>query len=281
MRLRVLTFNVWNTRGDARRTELINRALRRLAPDLVSLQEVVRDDERDQLAELLDGTGLHGTHQRDTLGRVLPFGERFGGCAVATRWPHAVVETLDLRGADSPDVPWATLATVVDLPELGELLFVVATTAWRPAAEAARERQVLAIADLEARHRRQLPTLLAGDFNAAPEAASVRFLTGRQALHGRSVLFHDAWEVAGEGPGFTWDADNPNAGEEMDLIVGQPNHRRRLDYVLVGGWDAHPRARARILSAERVFDAPVEGVWLSDHYGVLVDVELAAEPAST
>jgi endonuclease/exonuclease/phosphatase family metal-dependent hydrolase len=274
VRLRVLTLNLWNTRGDARRTELINRELRRLEPDLVSLQEVVRDDERDQLSELLDGTGLAGTHQRDTLGRVLPFGERFGGCAVGARRPHEVVETLDLRGADSPDVPWATLAAVVDLPEVGELLFIAATTAWRPAAEAARERQVLAVADLDARHRRELPTVLAGDFNAAPDAASMRFLTGRQSLAGRSVHYHDAWEVAGEGPGFTWEAENPNAREEIASIVGQPNHRRRLDYVLVGGWDAHPRASCRVVSAERVFDAPVDGVWLSDHYGLLVELDV-------
>jgi len=31
MRLRVLTFNVWNEEGDSRRIEFINRELRRLA----------------------------------------------------------------------------------------------------------------------------------------------------------------------------------------------------------------------------------------------------------
>jgi endonuclease/exonuclease/phosphatase family metal-dependent hydrolase len=274
MHLRVVTFNVWNTEGDPRRSELINRELRRMDPDLLSLQEVVQTTEHDQLAELLDGTGLHATHQNEVLVDVPPSGERYGGCALATRAPHRVVEALDLRGADAPDVPWATLAASVAAPGAGDLLFIAATTAWRLSAEAARERQVLALTDLDARHRTRLPTIIAGDLNAAPDTASIRYLTGRQSLAGRSVLYHDAWEVAGDGPGHTWTADNPNAAAVIDQIVGQPAHRRRVDYVLVGSWDAHPGARCRIEAAALVFDQPTDGVWLSDHFGVVVDLDL-------
>jgi endonuclease/exonuclease/phosphatase family metal-dependent hydrolase len=277
MRLRVLTFNVWNTQGDERKTGLIRAEIERLRPDLLSLQEVVREPGRDQLSELLEGTGLHATHQHDVLGRVPPSGERFGGSAVATRWPHETLEALDLRLAGSLDVPWATLAVRVPVPEEGDLLFIGATTSWRLAAEAARERQVVAIADLDARHRTDLPTVIAGDLNAAPDAASIRYLTGRQSLAGRSVHYHDAWEAAGEGPGFTWDPRNPAAAAEIGQIVGQPNHRRRVDHVLLGGWDAHPKAHARVESARLVFDQPVDGVWLSDHFGVLVEVEVGMD----
>jgi hypothetical protein len=42
MRLRVVTLNVWNTEGDARRPELINKELKRLDPDLVAFQQVVQ-----------------------------------------------------------------------------------------------------------------------------------------------------------------------------------------------------------------------------------------------
>jgi endonuclease/exonuclease/phosphatase family metal-dependent hydrolase len=66
MRLRVLTLNVQNDEGDSRRTGLINRELRRLALDLVAFQEVCYPDRRDQLAELVDGTGLM---QHDPPGR--------------------------------------------------------------------------------------------------------------------------------------------------------------------------------------------------------------------
>jgi endonuclease/exonuclease/phosphatase family metal-dependent hydrolase len=273
--LRVVTINVQNDEGDPRRTALINRELRRLEPDLVALQEVLHKPERNQLDELLDGTGLHGTHQSEAMAYDPPWVDRYGGGAVATRRPHQVVESLDLRGADATDVPWCTLAAVVPVPDEGELLFVVASSSWRLEAEAARERQALALTDLDARHRRDLPTIIGGDLNAEPDASSIRYLTGRQSLAGRSTLYHDTWAVAGDGPGWTWSVDNPNAREVIDQIVGQPNHRRRIDYVLVGSWHAHPGAHCRVTSAELAFDRPVDGVWPSDHFGVVADVEIS------
>ncbi|MFI5801863.1 endonuclease/exonuclease/phosphatase family protein [Streptomyces sp. NPDC051561] len=277
MHLRVLTLNVWNTRGDAAaRTALINAGLRRLAPDLVAFQEVLPD----QLPVLLDGTALHGTHQSQTSAVQPPYVDRFGGTAVATRWPHRVTEVLDQRGADAPDVPWLTLAARVPLEGLGEVLFIAPTLSFRPGAEAVRERQAQALADLDSRHRTALPTVIAGDFNAGPDAASIRFLTGRQSLSGRSTHFHDAWEIAGSGPGHTWTAANPNATEDIDRLIRQPHHHRRIDYVLVGSPHAHPGARARVRDARLAFDKPVDGVWASDHYGVVVDLEVGADPVA-
>jgi endonuclease/exonuclease/phosphatase family metal-dependent hydrolase len=162
----------------------------------------------------------------------------------------------------------------VALPDEGEVLFVSASSSWRLESEAARERQALALTDLDARHRRDLPTIIAGDFNAEPDAASMRFLTGRQSLAGRSVLYHDAWSVAGEGPGWTWSVDNPNARAVVDQIVRQPNHKRRIDYVLVGSWHAHPKAHCRVESVRLAFDEPVDDVWPSDHCGVLAEVDV-------
>jgi len=274
MRVRVVTLNVWNTEGDSRRLEFINRELRRLSPDLLALQEVVQTDGLKSLPHLLDGLNLNSTHQADLQAFAPPFSDRYGGSAVASRWPHKAVEVLDLRLPDAADVPWATLAVVVDLPGEGELLFIAATAAWRLSAEAARERQAVAVTDLDARHRRELPTIIAGDFNAGPDAASIRYLTGRQSLGGRSVLYHDAWAVAGEGPGHTWTIENPNARAGADQIVGQPDYHKRFDYVFVAGWDAHPKAHARVEAAKLAFDQPIDGVWASDHFGVVVDLEI-------
>jgi endonuclease/exonuclease/phosphatase family metal-dependent hydrolase len=162
---------------------------------------------------------------------------------------HHVVEALNQLGAGAPDVPWSTLAATVAVPEAGELLFVATTSSWRLDAEAARERQVLAVADLDARHRTPLPSIIAGDFNAGPDAASIRFLSGLQSLSGRSVHYHDAWTVAGapNDPGYTWTIDNATAVDEIRAIVRQPTHSRRLDYVFVGSWHAHPHARAEVV----------------------------------
>ncbi len=276
MRIRVVNLNVWNDEGDPRRVENINRELRRLNPDLVALQEVVHTSERNQLDELVDGLGLHSTHQSD-VAATPPFGDRYGGNAVATRWPHRVVEVLDLRMSDAADVPWHTLAVSVPIPDEDDVLFIVTTASWRLEAESARERQVVALTDLDARHRTALPTIIAGDLNATPEAASMRYLTGLQSLGGRSVYYHDTWAVAGDGPGYTWTVDNPNARSVIDQIVRQPDHRRRIDHVLVGSWQAHPDAHCRVTAAALAFDQPVDGVWASDHFGVVVDLEIGKD----
>lgn len=272
--MRVVTLNVQNTEGPAERQTVLNSALRRLEPDVVSIQEVA---SADHLAALLDGTGLHGTHQADVLGYEMPYADRYGGTALATRTPHRIVEVLDQRLTDAPDVPWCTLAAVVDQPLVGEQLVIATTLAWRLDAEAARERQALALADLDARHRRPLPTVIAGDLNADPDAACIRFLTGRQSLSGRSTYYHDAWDVAGDGPGHTWTTDNPAAAAEIGAVVRQPRHHRRLDYVLVGSWHAHPAARAEIRAAALVLDRPENGLYASDHYGVAADLTIATD----
>jgi endonuclease/exonuclease/phosphatase family metal-dependent hydrolase len=274
VRVRVLTINIQNDEGDPRRAEVLNRELRRLDPDLVAFQEVLHYDERRQLEQLLDGTELHGTHQAQAMRYTPPYAEHYGGSAVATRWPHRLLEVLDMRDAGINDLPWCSLAVSVPLPGEGEVLFIAATTSWRLNAEAARERQAVALTDLDARHRTALPSIIAGDFNAGPDSASVRYLTGLQSLESRSVRYHDAWAVAGHEPGHTWTVDNDTGRTAIEQIVGQPEHRRRMDYVFVGSWDAHPQAHCRIQDTQLAFDKPVDGVWPSDHFGVLADVEI-------
>jgi len=162
MHVGILTLDVWNEEGEVRRRlDPINRELRRLAPDIVALQEVVYASERNQLDQLLDAAGLSGVHQVQVMAAAHPGVERYGGSAVATRWPHRVVEALDLRLADALDVSWSTLVVAVSLPGEDDLLFIGTTASWRLEAESARERQVVALMDLDARHRGSLPTIIA------------------------------------------------------------------------------------------------------------------------
>jgi endonuclease/exonuclease/phosphatase family metal-dependent hydrolase len=65
------------------------------------------------------------------------------------------------------------------------------------------------------------------------------------------------------------------------MIVRQPHHRRRVDYVFVGSWDAHPKAVCEVRAAALAFDQPVDGIWLSDHFGVVADLEISAAPAES
>jgi endonuclease/exonuclease/phosphatase family metal-dependent hydrolase len=146
---------------------------------------------------------------------------------------------------------------------------------FEPGREGEREAEALAldtaVTDLAAGD--SIPPILGGDFDATPEAASMRFLTGLQSLEGRSTLWWDAWAVAGDGsPGYTWSSDNPYVALLAAAIFGQPVHHRRIDYILVGSpfrWRPRVVVRScRVVLTETGGDAP------SDHYGVMADLEL-------
>jgi endonuclease/exonuclease/phosphatase family metal-dependent hydrolase len=93
------------------------------------------------------------------------------------------------------------------------------------------------------------------------------FWTGRRSLHGTSAAYRDCWEsVHGPEPGLTFEPGNPlSAIDEPGLDRG-----RRIDYLLVRCGDHGPTLG--IADCRRVLDQPVDGVWASDHYGVVADL---------
>jgi endonuclease/exonuclease/phosphatase family metal-dependent hydrolase len=114
---------------------------------------------------------------------------------------------------------------------------------------------------------RQVHVVFAGDFTADPDSASVRFLTGRQSLDGMSVCYRDAWERARPAEvGLTFTPRNPLMAEQNRDWPFQ-----RLDYVLVR-CDEHRAPSLDIRDCRLVFDQPVNGVWASDHFGVVADL---------
>ena len=103
--------------------------------------------------------------------------------------------------------------------------------------------------------------VVAGDLNAEPDSTVVRYLCGLASLDGHSTYFQDAWRLAGDGgPGFTWSNANPHAAED-----GESD--KRIDYVLSGFHG--PALGGRPVECRVVGDTPVDGVWPSDHFGVL------------
>lgn len=91
----------------------------------------------------------------------------------------------------------------------------------------------------------------------------------------------DAWAVASDDPGYTWTVVNDAAAAEIDAIVRQPHHQRRLDYILIGSWHAHPASRAQIRTARLVADRPEDGIWASDPFGVCADLEIELDQYQT
>ena len=99
--------------------------------------------------------------------------------------------------------------------------------------------------------------MLAGDLDATPAAASIRFLRGLQSLDGISAYYHDAWErTHPDVAGHTFAVRNPLMTEESDV---REETSRRIDYVFVRCDDRGPTLGVR--SCALIFDAPVDGVW--------------------
>jgi endonuclease/exonuclease/phosphatase family metal-dependent hydrolase len=238
--IRVATQNIWQFHDgwEARRPVLID-GLRELAPDLVAFQEALDEQPRDLL-----GPDFQFVSHRDV--------------AIASRWPIRDVRELEA----------STIAAEIDAP-IGRLVFVNHCPSYQLDRELDRERQAVAAARL-VEDMRPEHAILAGDLNARPESAGLRFLLGLQSLDGMSVCYRDAWEAAHPGePGHTFTPENPTMppGETGDWAL-EPG--RRIDYVLVRCSDHGPTLDIR--RCERLFDEPVDGVWASDHFGVTAEL---------
>lgn len=270
--LRVLTLNIWNVAEpcDARMA-VIRAGIAVLQPDLIGFQEVVvRRDGFDQAAIILDGLGYEHHHapayRWAESGRV-PLdaaGDSFGN-VIASRWPIVAHERLALPGHDTGE-PRCAVAARIAAP-FGNVPLVCTHLNWRFHHGMVRERQVVAVAELAERWGRgaDFPPIIVGDLNADPEATEIRFLCGLASIDGRSTYFQDAWRVRGAGPGFTWDNRDP-----YTAMMFEPD--RRLDYVLVGLADSS--GRGWIERVALAFDQPLDGVWASDHFGVVADLRV-------
>lgn len=266
-RIRCVTFNVLSpdNRDWDRRQAVIRDALHTLDADVVALQEVRPHD----VEELL-GPGY----------QVTPFSavsENGVGAVLATRASHRLLEEIDQRTAErGADLPWcATLILELETP-FGRLVVAHHKPNWPFPLEVEREQQARRAAVAVEQYAGEGPAVVLGDFDATPDAASMLFWRGRRSLDGVSVCYQDAWEtVRPTEPGLTFSAENPlvQAGEVATAVS------RRIDYVLVRA--GRHGAMLQVLKCDRLLDHPVNGVWASDHYGVVADLAAPSHPPGT
>ena len=260
--LRVLTYNVWNLSGPwrERRVEIV-AWLERVDADIVCLQEVVDDGDRNSARWLASAAGYEhvGFDGEAPEGRA---DVKFGN-AVLSRWPIENVRAHRLPNEPGPtDIQRQLLHARTN----GIDVFTTHLTSLYQSG-LLREKQVVAIDELiekEADPASGLPPILAGDFNAEPDSTEMRFLAGTTSLAGRSTYFQDAWRVAGgRGPGSTWDNRNTFAAKDNEAD-------RRIDYIFVG-W-RRDDGLGRVESARVVGDRTLTGTQGSDHYGLLAEI---------
>jgi endonuclease/exonuclease/phosphatase family metal-dependent hydrolase len=272
-RLRALTLNVYGPSNPdwKRRHALLRKTLRKLDADVIALQEVPVNDPL--FLDDLVGPGFHFAHFSR------PSAHGVAG-TLATRWPHTHVTEVDLRvtGGAADTLTWcATVVIETDTP-LGTVVVAHHKPSWPFPFEREREAQaVLAAQTLEAHiGDREVHALVLGDFDATPDSASLSFWRRRRPVDGISVCYQDTWEyVHPDEPGRTFDRDNPSVRDgEVATAVS-----RRIDYILVRAGHHGPTLQA--LDCQLFLDHPVNGVWASDHYGVMADLALPAQGPGT
>ncbi|RKN07087.1 endonuclease/exonuclease/phosphatase family protein [Streptomyces radicis] len=269
-----MTWNLWWRFGPwERREAAILETLRRERPDVIGLQEVWQTGEGANLAgRLADELGMHWAwapgeafpHWRAALGDDLPA----VGNAVLSRWPivETAVDRLPVAGGP-PEIRTALFALI---EAEGGVRVPFFTTHLHSAqgGSAVRVEQVRALARhvWERRGTGPFPPVVTGDFNAEPESDEVRLFGGTlttPAVRGQVML--DAWRAADPAaPWATWDpVENPH-------VAGPAGFRARIDYIHVGL--PGPDRLGLVTAARRAADAPVDGVFPSDHMAVVAEL---------
>jgi len=264
--VRIATWNLWGRYGPwEARLPAIVETLRAVDADIVALQEVWDDDDRNQARVVADALGYGPPVYAHNLERD---GARSGN-AVLSRWPIArhEVRMLPREGGGARDDEGEERLCVfaeVDGPR-GPIQIYCAHLSWRSDHSAVRQEQVKAMCSLvRAQRPRPFPAVLVGDLNAEPNSDEIRMLTGRTAAPVPGVMFRDGWEVAGDGSaGYTISNDNPfsraNLGPEQ-----------RIDYVMVG--QAKLGGCGHVVSIRIIGDELVDGMCPSDHVGLVAEL---------
>jgi endonuclease/exonuclease/phosphatase family metal-dependent hydrolase len=239
-------------------------------PDLVAFQESIKTDHYDQARDLLS-SNYHIAHQFAREPAGLEGVEEGQGISIASRWPFVDVRELDLHlTSRTADFACGALLAQIQAPApIGPVLFVNHFPNWQLALEYERELQaVMAARAIEDLAEKQVHhVIVAGDLDAEPTAASIRFWTGRQSLDRLSICYRDAWESTHpEDPGHTFTSRNPLMNS-WDWPFG------RIDYILVR-CGLHGGPTLQIKDCSLAFDVPIDGVWASDHFGVVADLEM-------
>jgi endonuclease/exonuclease/phosphatase family metal-dependent hydrolase len=262
-RLRVMTWNLWWRFGPwEERLPAIKATLAEVDADVIALQEVWDDGERNQAAELGQALGFEHLYAS----RVDIDGVQLGN-GILSRWPIEFSETMPLPAPPGNEEFRLALRADIDGPR-GRFQFYSTHLNWRSDQSHVRQDQVRTIARfIDEAPDSAFPPILCGDFNAAPDSYEIWMLTGRTTVPVPKLVFHDAWEAAidktGSFDGMTWSNANPFAAEGYEPT-------RRIDYVFAG-WPKDQGA-GQIVKATVAGKDPIDGVHPSDHYALVAEL---------
>ncbi|MGI8968460.1 MAG: endonuclease/exonuclease/phosphatase family protein [Chloroflexota bacterium] len=255
--MKCMTFNVWNYAHNwPRRRAILAELIRRHNPDVAVLQETRHDfrfergkGQGEQLAEL---TGYHLTWR---VGQVyVPLLRVDEGLSILSRQkPDSIMSCrlsrLPREREDGSQRVCLGIATQIEGTE------VHIYTSHFSLSEQARIRNALEVSRFVRQQSGGTPSILMGDLNALPDTPPMQVLRGEVTVDGLTGDFTDCWwQAEGDAPGFTYASWEPV---------------RRIDYVFA-------RYLPTPVHAEVIGGVATDGVYASDHMGVVVEWDVRA-----
>ncbi len=261
--MRILSWNLWWRYGPwERRQGAIAATLAQAGPDVCGLQEVWAAPGENLAADLAGRLGMHWCWAVAATGSE---GLSIGN-AILSRWPIITHGEVRLPADGIAEEARVAVHARVEAPG-GALPVFTTHLTYGPGRSQVRTAQVRALAAFIAEHATDCayPPVVTGDLNAEPESDELRLLGGlltAPAVPGLVLI--DAWRYADPSdPGFTWDHRN---GYQASTVLPDS----RIDYILAG----LPRqGRGKIRSAALAGTAAADGVWPSDHFAVVADLQ--------
>ncbi len=244
--IRVLSLNLWHDKGDwPRRRALIVDELRRLRPDVIALQEVL---QRDGLRNQAEDLGAALGYRVQFVSVDPPQAARRYGNALLTR---ARSRARDQRKLDPLDDYRTAAHARVALGRTGAVEVYATHLHNDRQGGAIRARQVASLLDFVDATRGDGPVLIAGDFNSDADSPELNALAAR---------YRDAY-----GSAHPQASADPAAHTTLNPAYLPA---QRIDHVF------YDPQRFELVEAKIVLDRSREGVWASDHFGMLAVLRL-------
>ncbi len=244
--MKILTLNTWQERGAWQgRWEVILEGIRKFRPDIVAFQELFN---KFWALEVRNKTGFP----------AMVFPKEHSGLVIYSNYP--VSKSGELVLTRSPLEEYGRYLLWAELKAGKENFFLFSThLSWKLEDSATRKKQAEEVLKFIQTTAKNKEAVLVGDLNAPPHSDEIRGLIKEGNFLDLFQHFHP------QKNGFTWDNRNPYAAGSSHKMPD-----RRIDQILVRG---NGSLLANPASCDLIYTEPKDGVWASDHAGVLGDFE--------
>jgi len=248
--VKIISLNTWNMSGPSlQRWDVILEEVRGVQPDVIAFQEIFDDAWASEVQQRL------GRYHR------VAYPEP-SGLIFLTR--HEVEkQVLYPMKALSPTEDYGRYALLMQIAgQSGPVSLINTHLSWRPEESGIRQKQIEELLSFIDKETGVEPVFALGDFNSDAGTREMERMWTQGAFRDLYARMHLA------DKGYTWSRENPYTRSEDGFLLPE----RRIDYIYLR--ENSSSYLNRLKSVEIIFDRPnAEGVWASDHFGLLAEFE--------